>query len=422
MNNLYEALEICLQEVEQGVDIETVLFRYPDLADELRPLLEGSTNARSMAIVAPAPDVLRRNRAKVLGHAAQMREAKVRSSQRIWFASIRRIAVTLAVVTALFVSGTGLVRAASTTLPGDNLYPVKRTWEDVLLMFTFNLQQRDALELEHENERLQELIEVFAEGRSAEVEFSGTVTSQTGNEWIVNGVRVMVSPQTEMRDGSIVAGSAVRVKGRTQGNGIVLAERIRLLSPEDKLPEIEYEDEGEDHDNEVPNQQEEENHSGPGSGSEAPKIEETRTPEVESKPKEESFDGVVVSIDNNVLVVSGITVDIRAAEEIKGTPAVGVAVKVEGYYDSNGVFIVTKIEFKNDESGSGGDDENSTQDSNSNDDGGNSTDNGNDNSGTDDHSDDSGGNDNSSDDNSNSDSGNDSGGGGDNSGSGGGGD
>jgi hypothetical protein len=34
-----------------------------------------------------------------------------------------------------FVSGTGLVRAA-TTLPGDNLYPVKRTWEDVLVLLT----------------------------------------------------------------------------------------------------------------------------------------------------------------------------------------------------------------------------------------------------------------------------------------------
>jgi hypothetical protein len=45
MNKLYEVLEICLQEIEQGVDIDTVLFRYPDLADELRPILEASVNA-----------------------------------------------------------------------------------------------------------------------------------------------------------------------------------------------------------------------------------------------------------------------------------------------------------------------------------------------------------------------------------------
>src|SRR6185503_3542424 len=118
-NNLYEALEICLQELEQGADLETVLFRYPDLADELRPILEGSIHARSMAIMAPSLEIVRRNRSKVLQHAAQLRESKVKSSQRIWFASLRRLAVTVAVVAALFVSGTGLVRAASATLPGD---------------------------------------------------------------------------------------------------------------------------------------------------------------------------------------------------------------------------------------------------------------------------------------------------------------
>ncbi|HSA99020.1 MAG TPA: hypothetical protein VLE49_00105, partial [Anaerolineales bacterium] len=133
MNNLYEALEICLQDIEQGADIDTVLFRYPDLADELRPILEASGNASSLAVPAPSVEVVRRNRAKVLQRAAQMRESK-RSSRRVWFVSLRRVVVTLSVVTVLFVSGTGLVRAASTTLPGDHLYPVKRTWEDVLVL------------------------------------------------------------------------------------------------------------------------------------------------------------------------------------------------------------------------------------------------------------------------------------------------
>jgi uncharacterized membrane protein YgcG len=180
-----------------------------------------------------------------------MREAAVkRSSRRVWSASLRRVAVTLAMVLILFVSGTNLVRAASTTLPGDNLYPVKRTWEDVLLLFTFNLQQREALEVEHENERLHELRELFLEGRTAEVEFAGVVTGQNGNQWVVSGVPVVVSLQTEVRDGPIQVGSAVRVKGDTLGDGIVLAERIRLLPPDAKLPDMDIEDDdnGDDHD------------------------------------------------------------------------------------------------------------------------------------------------------------------------------
>ena len=53
MNNLYEALEICLKDLEKGADLESVLFRYPDLADELRPILEASAGAKGIA--APAP-------------------------------------------------------------------------------------------------------------------------------------------------------------------------------------------------------------------------------------------------------------------------------------------------------------------------------------------------------------------------------
>ncbi|RPJ25114.1 MAG: hypothetical protein EHM33_15640 [Chloroflexi bacterium] len=289
MNNLYEALEICLQEIEQGADIDTVLFRYPDLVDELRPILEASRNASSMAIPVPSVEVMRRNRAKVLQHAAQMREAKVKvSSQRVWRVSLRRAAVTLVVVAALFISGTNLVRAASTTLPGDNLYPVKRTWEDMLLLFTFNSQQREALEVEHENERLHELRELLAEGRSEDVDFAGVVTSQNGNEWVVSpGITVLISAQTEIRDQGIVIGSAVRVKGETQGNGIVLAERIRLSSPDEKLPDLDDKHEGEKESHEGENKQENDN-SGKGSGDDEPKDEETKEPESDSEKKDES--------------------------------------------------------------------------------------------------------------------------------------
>ena len=280
MNNLYEALEICLQEVERGADVEAALARYPDLADELRPILESAVDARKMAIPAPSREVVQRNRARVLRHAAQMREARANSSQRIWLASFRRLAVTLAVLAVLFASGTGLVRAASTTLPGDHLYPVKRTWEDVLVAFTFNVQQRDALEIEHENERLHELQEVFAEGRSAEVDFAGSVTQQNGNEWVVSNVPVTVSSQTEIRGGPIHVGSAVRVKGHTQGSTVVvIAERIELLPAGAKLPDAA---ETETESQEGSNGQTEDS-SGQGSGEEAPLFGETQTPGSESE-------------------------------------------------------------------------------------------------------------------------------------------
>ena len=281
MNNLYEALEICLQDIEKGADIETVLFRYPELADELRPILEASMGAKSMAVATPSPEVIRRNRARVLQHAARIRESKVKTSQRIWLVSLRRFAVTLAVLTMLFVSGTRLVSASSNTLPGDNLYPVKRTWEGVRLFFTFNGPEREALELEHENERLHELNELVKEGRSADVEFNGLVTSQNGNEWVVAGVQVLISGQTDIRGQGIGIGSPVEVKGITQADGTVLASRLKLLSSDAILPEVE-----DGHEFEV-----NENNSGPGSGEEGPRVEETETPGFENENSGSSNSG-----------------------------------------------------------------------------------------------------------------------------------
>ncbi|MFT3895029.1 MAG: DUF5667 domain-containing protein [Anaerolineales bacterium] len=383
MNNIYEILEKCLLEIEQGADIDTVLFRYPDYADELRPILETSIQAKEMAVPEPPSYVVQMNRAKVLQHAAQMREAKVKPTSRIWFASLRRFAVTIAVVLALFISGNGLVHAASSTLPGDSLYPVKRTWEDVLLLFTFNTQQRETLEIEHENERLEEINELFAEGRSVKVDFAGYVTRQSGTEWHVSAISILISPQTILPNSPVAIGDAVRIIGVTQNDKTVQAERIELLPRGSKLPEIEdtesiSENENEQHEEIQTPQVEDE--LGTGGESEAPQPNETprpeatSTPKVESSPEKQSFEGILEAMDekNGVWTISGRRISIGSAE-IKGTPVIGAKVNVEGYQDTNGAFIATKIEIENSSDGgnvtgqSNDNNDNSSEEDNSND-------------------------------------------------------
>lgn len=365
MNKLYEILEVCLKEIEEGADVDAVLFRYPEFAAELRPILETSVKAKGLAASQPSADAVRRNRAKLLQHAAQMREAKVTASRRLWSVPLRRALVTLMVIGALLVSSNGLVHAASTTVPGDRLYPVKRTWEDVLLLFTFNVNVRETLEVEHENERLDELKEVFAEGRSVRVDFSGLVTRQNGDLWLVSGIPVVISAQTDLPSQSVVTGDAVHVVGTTQKDGAVLTEKIELLLPGMPLPTINDDDSFElEHENSGDSNQAGEDNSGKGSEGDAPRIEESKTSEPESESgsssesksetesKEMAVEGVVQSVNNNIVVVNDQIMNISSAE-IKGTPKAGVPVKVEGYYDPNGLFIVTKIEFQNSDSNDG---------------------------------------------------------------------
>lgn len=380
MNKLYEALEVCLNEIEQGADVDTVLFRYPDLAEELRPILEASVQTRKMAVPGPSQDIVKRNRARLLQRAAEMREGQSASnSRRVWSVPLRRTLVTLMIVAILFISSTGLVRASSNTLPGDNLYPVKRTWEDVLVFFAFDSDRREDLELEHENERLEELHELFAEGRSANVDFAGYVTRLSGDEWRVNGITVIISSQTRLPDQEVLVGAAVRVRGQIQSGMSVVAERIDLLPPGSRLPEVEDDElENDDEEHEGANQPVEQNL---GNGSEDETSDGSSilsTPEFE--PEDESINGIVTSIEDKFVIVDGILMDIRYAQ-IEGVLQIGAAVEVEGYYDPDGIFIVTKIKFKmgdsvsddfpnnNDDNGnSNDDDDNDDNDSNDSDD------------------------------------------------------
>ena len=359
MNDIYDVLELCLQEIEKGTDIETVLARYPRHSKELRPLLEVSIQAIRIASLGPTPEVERRGRAKVLQHAAQMRETLVQSqarpSRRFWSVPLRWALVTLAVVGVLFISSTRLVEASSTTLPGDNLYPVKRTWEDVRIFLTLNSQAREALEVEHENERLDELNELFTEGRSVGVDFSGMVMSQNGDLWEVSKIPVLVSSQTQFGTQPIVIGNSVRVKGSTQSGGTVLAERVDLL-PNGILPPQLDDDLSPEVENEKPEDAQQQNsgdnHSDESSDDGASNQEPNQSPRVESKSRDFSRNGVVNSVDGNTLVVNGQSMNISGAK-IEGKPQVGAKVKVEGYFNANGIFVVTKLEFEKSDSGGG---------------------------------------------------------------------
>jgi len=292
MNDLYDVLELCLQEIEKGTEVETVLSRYPNHAEELRPILVTSVQAIQLAPPGPSPEVERRGRAKVLQQAAQMREAKATPSRRIWSVPLRRALVSLAMIGVLFISSTNLVRASTTTIPGDNLYPVKRTWEDVRVLLTFDNQAREELEVEHENERLEEVGDLFAKGRSARVDFVGTVTSQNGNLWLVSKIPVLITAQTNLAGLSVPVGNAIRVRGFTQADGTVLAEVVDLLPAGNPLPTL-----NEDKASEIEQEKSQsgqtvgEDHSGKGSDDEISNPEATNPAHERSDSQVSSDDG-----------------------------------------------------------------------------------------------------------------------------------
>jgi hypothetical protein len=361
MNSIHDVLETCLQEVENGAQVETVLERYPEFAEALRPILQAYFGARTMAVSGPSVEVLRRNRAKLLQHSAMLREREHRSF--LWLPAIRKWAMALALLVLFLFSGTSLVRASSAALPGDSLYTVKRSWEEFTLAFTFDSDEREILEVEHENERLEELHELFTNDRTAQVDFAGIISGENENGWWVEDIMVIVTDQTVLPVQPLQVGAAVRVYGITGGNGVILAERIESLPAGAPLPEVEDDDQPEiEVEGPQATAQPDNSGSGLGSGSEE---EDTPTPSTESTPMIESLTGNLMSMNQELWRIGSTGVDVSDAE-IKGIPLIGALVRADGYFGEDGVFVALKITIGNTSSTSGNGNDN--EDDNSNED------------------------------------------------------
>lgn len=233
---LYATLEVCIEALEAGADPESVVKRFPEMKADLLPLLQTSLQARRLAIPEVPEEVRRRGKARLLRRAAGMREAASKAQARKARFSFPRLAVSLAIAFLFLLSGTGLVNASGGALPGDDLYPVKRTWEDVRLLLVINPESRAELEYEFEQERLYEIDKLLAEGRHETIRFAGVVTGQNGNQWVVSGVPVQITADSRLSATTVDVGASVMVQGRTNALGFVEADFIEVLGSNVILP------------------------------------------------------------------------------------------------------------------------------------------------------------------------------------------
>lgn len=365
MNNIFDALEICLQEIENGIDVETVLARFPTLAAELRPILETSVKARNMAAAEPSPETARRGRARVMQRAAELRESKIAPRKRV-IPAFQRLALSFSLAAVLLLSGTGLLNASASALPGENLYPVKRTWEGVRLFLIFDQQARTLLEDQFEYERLHEVNELLVEGRHEDIHFAGVYMDVNGVSY-VSGVPVILSANVQ----APANGAAVILTGQTNSQGVVQILSLDLL-PEGSVVPV---------GNPVQVEVESEANSNNTSG-------DTNQSPV-ATPQYYSMEGTLQSVSSTALVINDLTVYPNNAR-VKGELCIGTRVEVKGYFDANGRLIVSEVEAKGSCS-SGKDNGNNDSGTNSNSQSGNDSSSNND-SGKNENGDDHGGN------------------------------
>jgi hypothetical protein len=161
-------LERCLQEVARTGDTEAVLRRYPQHADHLRPLLEVAlATSQTFTDVPEPPGGLAAGRMRLLEAAARQRERapatqkstlrkETRPKMKLLLATRLISAILVAVIGTAAVGG-GATLAASDSLPGDVLYPVKLAGEDLRLSLASNPEAQVGLALQFSDERITEI-------------------------------------------------------------------------------------------------------------------------------------------------------------------------------------------------------------------------------------------------------------------------
>lgn len=345
MTNLFDALEFCLQEMGRGAEIESVLARFPEHAEELRPILKTAAKAQQMAVVSPDADVARRSRARVMQHAATLRESRVAPRRpRNVIPLFQRLVISFGLAAFFLLSGNGLLSASASALPGEQLYPVKRGWETIRLFFIFDSEARELLKDEFENERLHEVNELLSEGRDEVIEFAGVFMQ-------VNGVAYVSGLQVILPQGMPVPanGQAVIVSGQTNAQGFIQIISLEVLPAGSVVPAgnpVEMESESVEETPPVPA-------TNSGSGNEA----------TEAAPIEYEVSGILQEVSITQLVINDMTVYLD--NYILEQPlCIGMEIEVKGYYASDGRFIVQEVKGKGE--CSSGNTNGTSSDSNSN--------------------------------------------------------
>ena len=356
-DELIMALDECLTAIASGTTVEAAVARYPALADELRPMLEAAQAAGAWSAPVAVPHAVQMSsRAGFLARAAELRAGASAASRRGFLQQLlttRAWATGLAVVLALVIGTYGVVSASAPSLPGDTLYGVKRTVEQVEMSLAPDPQTRAQLEEQFAMRRVDETRALTAQKREAQVEFRGLVESITGEQWSVAGMTVIVANGTRV-NGSPAPGVWVEVSGATQLDGTVRALAVTVIT-EGETPtptEPTASATGLPTATRTPAPTEPASPAPTESTSEAATATpvapaSSTTPEPTAGVGVEfEFTGIVESIGVNVWRISGQTVTVTASTELRGSPQVGQTVEVKAIRDASGALVARRIEVK----------------------------------------------------------------------------
>ncbi|MGQ9572214.1 MAG: DUF5666 domain-containing protein [Dehalococcoidia bacterium] len=161
--NFQSILNECVKELETGQSLDAILARYPEQADELRPLLLTVQVLKAMPRARPRADVQQAGWQRYLGEAIALRRVRQRQPALSLWRPLAAAAAALLLM--VFLTGGATVYAASRSLPDSPLYPLKLATEEARLWFIFSEDDRADILLDQTETRMSEIRKLVQQGK-----------------------------------------------------------------------------------------------------------------------------------------------------------------------------------------------------------------------------------------------------------------
>jgi hypothetical protein len=240
-------LEECLAQMRAGKSLEECLSAHPAQADRLLPILQAAARVWEIPVPRARPDAVQAGRERLLASANSQTVSPARVSSGRFARYTRQLLGTLPILTlgknhsslsfafrmaailliVLLATGGITIKASASSLPGDRLYSVKRTWEGIRLSLTLNQKGKQQLEEQYAAERRDEVKQLIQLRRTETVEFQAPLQEIDAGHWLVDGFQIKIDPETEVA-GELETGMAVDVRARLEADGTLVAIQVRV--------------------------------------------------------------------------------------------------------------------------------------------------------------------------------------------------
>jgi len=178
-------LDWCMDALQRGIPIDTILKRYPEEADKLLPLLKTAQFVIQTPAPRPPENAIIDSKAKMLQVLTERQVTSERQKitvmedlgmgfQKNWGKGLIIVIFSFVLI---FILLSSVCVSAAESLPGNQLYPVKLALQDLRLMLTFDPVEKQERYAYYCWVRQQDLLAAIELERISEADAQATLTA-----------------------------------------------------------------------------------------------------------------------------------------------------------------------------------------------------------------------------------------------------